>query len=408
MRCSCWIILFATGSLLAGEPTTAIAESVDWLSGDYATGDWGGKRKWLEDRGVKLEAVYMGEVQSNTRGGLNTNNATECLGSVDVTAKLDFEKLVGHKGGTLFLWFTDVHGEGISEDHVGDSQLISNLEARPFRTLYEYWYKQEFFDGRFWVLGGRFDANVNFAATDIGGNFIHSSFGHPPNIPFGTFPNTGVGMQAGFKINDWASFQAMIQDGKPNENSVGGWHHAFSSDHVACSIFEFQYKPQMLPKSLPGTYKFGVWQHSADFPEISNAENPRSFTMNYGLYFIADQQVYKERPQDEKDNQGLALFAQFARAPEDRNEVEAYVGGGVLYTGAIKNRDSDKCGFGVAHAKFSDRLHKRNETAFELFYHVQVTKFISVQPSVEYIANPSGRRDLNDAIAAGLRFEVKF
>jgi len=388
-----------------------IAASTPWWEGDFATGDWNGARKWAGDRGLDFELVYTGEVQSNTRGGLNTSGATEYIGSADVTTTLDFEKIAGLKGGKLFLWFFEVHGHGISEDHVGDYQVLSNLENEPFRTLYEYWYRQEFFDGRFWVLGGKFDANVNFAATDVGGNFIQSSFGFPPNIPFGTYPDSGVGFQSGFKINDWALIQAMIQDGSPDRKSVSGWDKAFSSEHGVIGLFEFHFTPPWLPESLPGTYKFGTWHSTADFTSISSAPNPRDFSRNYGLYFIADQAVFKEN-EDKDDEQGLSVFAQFSIAPEDRNEVETYAGGGLTYTGLFPTRNDDVLGFGAAHVKFSDRLNRVSsqnyETSFEFFYRVQITPFISAQPSLQFVDNPGGRSSIPDATAVGLRFEIRF
>jgi porin len=389
-----------------------VAESVPWWKGDFATGNWNGAREWANNRGLSFELVYTGESQTNLRGGLNVNGATEYTGAVDVTATLDFEKIAGHKGGTLYFWFEEVHGKGISEDHIGDYQVVSNLEAEPFRTLYEYWYKQEFFDGKFWILAGKFDANVNFAATDVGGNFIQSSFGFPPNIPFGTYPDTGVGFQAGYQINDWAYIQAMIQDGAPNENSISGWRRAFSNERGSVSLFEFHYTPQFLPKHLPGKYKFGTWYHSADFPKLSNADPVHNFSENYGLYFIADQTVFKEKRDDEEDGQGLSIFAQVSGAPEDRNEVELYLGGGLAYTGLFPTRDEDCFGVGVAHAKFSDRLNRLTgqnyETALEVFYRFQITPFLTAQPSLQFVDQPGGRSSINDATAVGLRFEIRF
>ncbi len=46
------------------------------------------------------------------------------------------------------------------------------------------------------------------------------------------------------------------------------------------------------------------------------------------------------------------------------------------------------------------------ETAIELFYKAQLTEFMSIQPDIQYIANPSGNGD--DALVFGIRFEVVF
>ena len=43
-----------------GEPAPAPERS--WTDGDHLTGDWGGTRSALADRGVTIDAVYASEV----------------------------------------------------------------------------------------------------------------------------------------------------------------------------------------------------------------------------------------------------------------------------------------------------------------------------------------------------------
>jgi porin len=57
-----------------------------------------------------------------------------------------------------------------------------------------------------------------------------------------------------------------------------------------------------------------------------------------------------------------------------------------------------------AFSKRSGGLSEGNETAFEIFYKVQVLPWLSVQPDVQYIVNPGG--DGEDAVAIGLRLET--
>jgi carbohydrate-selective porin OprB len=44
------------------------------------------------------------------------------------------------------------------------------------------------------------------------------------------------------------------------------------------------------------------------------------------------------------------------------------------------------------------------ETVFELFYKVQLTPGLSLQPDLQYIATPSGIH--RDALAVGMRFQL--
>ncbi|GMV81296.1 MAG: hypothetical protein AMXMBFR7_24800 [Planctomycetota bacterium] len=387
----------------------AQVEAPDYWSGEHLSGDWNGARRWARERGLDFEIVYTGEVMNLTRGGRNTRGATEYTGTPDVIAELHPEKMGGWSGGTFYFWFTNIHGAGLTERHLGDFQTISNLEVEPFTTLYEYWYKHELWDGRFWIKAGKFDANTDFAASDYGGEFIHSSFGYPPSIVFGTYPDTGVGVQAGYRINDWAYVQAMLQDGAPNADSVSGLEPMFDGEGGHVSIFEFHFTPPQLPEKLPGTYRFGVWHHTGDFEEINvDRDPPEEVSSGYGLYAIFDQRLFKER-EDPADEQGLGMFFQYAWAPQDRSEAQHYLGAGLVYRGAIPGRDEDVAGAGVAHVRFSNRLNETRavyETALEFFYRVQVTPFLWLQPQLSYVDNPSGTG--RDGLAAGLRFEVNF
>ncbi|MCZ7644796.1 MAG: carbohydrate porin [Planctomycetota bacterium] len=389
----------------AGEPLA----TPDYWSGAHLTGDWNGARAWAAERGLEFEIVYTGEVMDNARGGVNTRGAAEYIGTPDVIADLYPERMGGWQGGQFHFWFTNVHGAGLTERHAGDAQVLSNLETEPFTTLYEAWYRHAWWDDRFWIKVGKFDANIDFAASDYGGEFIVSSFGFPPMIPFGTYPNTGLGAEAGFRINAWAGVQALFQDGAPNDTSVGGGKTMFDGEGGHVSMFEFHFSPPWLPERLPGTLKLGAWHHNGDFEELTFAQDPPpAFSSNYGAYALYDQRLLKERD-DPGDEQGLGLFLQAAVAPQDRNEIDRYFGAGLVYRGALPSRDADVVGFGVAHARFSNRLNRTRavfETQYEFFYRVQVTPFLWLQPQAVYVHQPSGVE--RDALALGLRFEVNF
>jgi porin len=162
-------------------------------------------------------------------------------------------------------------------------------------------------------------------------------------------------------------------------------------------------------RSSSGSYRIGFWYHSDDVEEISGAAEPRSFSGNHGVYLAFDQLLFREQAAP-GDAQGLASFAQFGWAPGDRNEFARYFGGGLVYTGALPNRDEDVLGVGVAHARFSDRLRRlddrTHETVVELFYKAQVTSWLSLQPDLQLIVNPGGEG--RNTLAAGLRFTVEF
>ena len=76
---------------------------------------------------------------------------------------------------------------------------------------------------------------------------------------------------------------------------------------------------------------------------------------------------------------------------------------GFVYTGLLPQRDADVLGAGVAWAELFQG-GTNQETVFELFYKMEITPGISIQPDLQYIVTPSGIH--RDAIAVGVRFQV--
>jgi porin len=99
--------------------------------------------------------------------------------------------------------------------------------------------------------------------------------------------------------------------------------------------------------------------------------------------------------------------------PDDRNEVDFYVGGGIHYQGIIPTREDDILGLAVARASISDDLkdiEKRDshETAVELTYRAQVSPWLAIQPGVQTIFNPGADTDLDNAVVSIVRFQINF
>jgi len=64
---------------------------------------------------------------------------------------------------------------------------------------------------------------------------------------------------------------------------------------------------------------------------------------------------------------------------------------------------------GAQAIHFSDhfRASSEYETAYELFYRLQLTPWFSIKPDLQYIANPGGK-GTPDALAATVRVQVSF
>jgi porin len=246
---------------------------------------------------------------------------------------------------------------------------------------------------------GKQDCNADFAVTELGLEFINSSFGYPPPIPMPTFPDPTLGVAAFLHPTDWARVQAAVYEG-----AIHCRVHDISGSGLYFSILEAGVRWELGPRQLPGDLHAGLWYHNGHFPDIALG-CPVARSGNHGFYMGFGQVLFEASQSGEEDGRGLGLFSQYAWAPEDRNEAEHYIGVGLRYQGILAHRPEDVCGLGLAKVLFSDlSADQDSETAVELFYRLQLSEWIALQPDLQYIVSPGGNG--RDAFVFGLRYEV--
>jgi carbohydrate-selective porin OprB len=82
-----------------------------------------------QDRGIRIDPVYYGECFTNARGGISTAGATQYEGLLNLPSTLDFERLRVPVPGKFFLLAQNTHGRGLTEDFVGDTMVLSNIDS---------------------------------------------------------------------------------------------------------------------------------------------------------------------------------------------------------------------------------------------------------------------------------------
>jgi porin len=102
----------------------------------------------------------------------------------------------------------------------------------------------------------------------------------------------------------------------------------------------------------------------------------------------------------------------------DINEVDSYLGGGLVYTGLIKGRDKDEIGFAVARAglgagaQYEGALAGRQiggaETDLEATYRYAFKDWLNIQPDLQYVIDPHGDLHTPDALVVGLRLAFTY
>jgi len=342
--------------------------------------------------GICADYVYIGEVFTNMRGGIDTKNATRYKGNFDLLLSADLDQMGCCPGGLLYLHADEGHGQGITESFVGDFHEVSNIDFLDVMQVTEFWWEHNLYDDSFRVRIGKILADSDFAVVDLAVDFLNGTYGTHPNIPMPGWPNASMGAVTFWRLTDSVEFKAGIWDGVTDGRTWG-----FSGTGVVFSAYEVKCRYD-LPGARHGEFHVGLWQRSSSILEVDDSTVKVG---SDGVYLGGEQMLLKEGPEDAEDQQGLGLFFQYAWA--NRSEASRYLGGGLVYQGLLPCRDNDRIGGGVGHTVFRD---DSTETNVELFYRAQIRPYLLIQPDLQYIASPSGR--YRDAFVYGLRFEIDF
>jgi porin len=355
---------------------------------EFFTGDWLGTRTRLADRGITVGAILWLDAGVNLRGGRDTSGSgVNHLFSLNVT--LDADALLGIKGGSAYIDFQNEHGDSVTQE-VGDFQYVSGLYADGFTQITETWYRQELFEGLLVAKAGKIEILYDLAFADAAWDFNNGSIGYPlSSLVMPTYPHPAFGVDA--KLNGERFFVAGgIFDGalaEGYETGKLGPSTFFGEPSDLYLIAEGGYQRKATADHLATRIRLGVWHHTGRFSRFTGGDQ-RGAT---GSYAILEQQLWRERPQTEDNDQGLAAFAEIDFSDGDVIDVDVYASAGVVWTGAIDGRDQDVAGLGVTWAHFTHDAGYADdaELAVETFYKIELEPWLSIKPDLQYVGNPA-------------------
>lgn len=428
----------------------------DFWSRDALTGNWGGYRSKLEDKGIVFGADTIDEVLANPTGGTRQGAIYE--GRLELFTTIDLGKTLGWSGATFHTNAYWIRGRGLSANDLDNNILIaSSIEAARSLRLFDLWLEQSFLDTALTIRAGQIAADDEFFISPTATIFINSTFGWPgitaSDLPSGgpAYPLATPGVRVKYAASDKISMLAGLFNGDPAGAGPGDPQRrdasgtAFRIGGSALAILEGGYAVNQDPQSkgLAASYKLGVWFHSGDFADqqfdntgLSLASPvssgvPEQHQHDGGAYLVLDQALLNET---DPATRNISVFLRLSGAPADRNPVSLYADAGINLTGYVPHRANDVLGLAVAVARIGARARdldenvrdfsgletpvRDQETVLELTYRAQMTPWWSLQPDFQYIWHPGGNvalpgaapsiQPIPDAAVIGLRSAVVF
>jgi porin len=338
-------------------------------------------------------------------GGIKTGFTW--LGLIDLSAYLSTSSLGLWKGGSFFADLQNTHNGMPSANLVGDVQAFDNIENGNHTYLFQLFYRQQI--GNLWILTGLHDLNSEFLSGDYSSDFINSSLGIMPvvsmNSPVSIFPRTTLALAAGYQLSHF-SLKAGVYNGDAGSFEEDPYNLKFSLARGGrLTIFEAQAEHHLI-NGLNGKLRAGLTflsRHSAIANENGNSSNGK-----YTFYIMADQEILKEKD----NNQGLGFMVQMGMTSAVANDYDLFYSFGLNYRGPFINRDRDI--FGLAFARvsagkspsYADSNGSAGESVIELFYKTHISDHFCIQPCFQQIFNPGVNAGLSNASAIILRIEI--
>jgi porin len=437
-------------------PKTESSGLIRWMEQDYMLGDWDGWRTRLSQHGVDFEFFYGGSCADNLDGGLRRGGVYQ--GALLMTFDLNSEKLVGYEGGTFHASGLWLNGDKPFSDHyVGDLNKVNLVDFPNAFRLWELWYQQKFFDGKLAIKVGELSIDRDFIVPDyytsLGSiTLINQTFFFPtlafdvydiPGLPprhhgLASTPDAAPGAVLRWEPVHEFYTQAGVYGGNP-DTTYSGTRFNMSETEGALAYFEVGYhlNQDTNNPALEGSYKLGGFYHTGSFVDVYQgvtsaflnavgvpAPAPKDHSGDYGVYFLAEQQLYNERDKSDPAKQGLVGFFRVAGAPGDRNLAQLGVDGGLVYKGLIPGRDWDTLALGASYLQISDDIRRAQqdanalapgafvvsdyETVLELSYKVQLTAWWTLQPSLQHVFHPGGSAAIPDATVLIFQTTLRF
>lgn len=427
--------LFGISAVHAQQPSDTTASGSASLHGEGKESS----KESAEDRGIKVNFIYTGDALANVSGG-NRRGAVY-QGKLEFALAADLEKLAGWAGLRFYTDAFQIHNTGrIRRDYVGGVNTIAAIEADPATRLSEIWLEQEFENGRGSVRVGQLAADVEFFFSGLSIMYLQSDWATiaAANMPSGgpAYPLSTPGIRLKLEPTREMSLLFAVFNGDPAGSGTGdeqkrnahGLNFRTSDSALLMAEAQFRTHHGAADTGLARTLKLGGWSNRGNFDDQRFANdgtllaNPAGSGVaaqkhtNFGVYAVIDQQLY--RPQGGGAESGISVFGRVSGARSDRNAINRFVDGGIVFAGMIPSRPHDKFGSSFMYSRYANSvrgfdLDQANfsgtpvvvqdyEANLELTYVAQLARGWTVQPVFTYVWHPNGDATRN-AVVTGVR-----
>lgn len=380
---------------------------------DRLTGDWGGLRTALAERGVSVDLASTHYDQGLLSGA--GDKSFEYGGRVDLLVDFDTSRLHLWRGGVIRTHTEYRYGDLRSA--LGGALLATNTGLILPTGEDEEWvltslHLAQRIGERSVLLLGRINA-LDLLETDpfFGGGgrsrFLHLAFASPPS---GVTPAvlTGAILTVRGSPSSWTF---MVYD--PDDRTDEIWPDDLFGNGITGSVSvsrATKLAGRTTLVSVSGTY---TTKDGADLGELLLPPDLRTGDRDHS-WFAGVQIAHFLRERSDLPGAGWGLFLKLGTSDGNPNPFQGSVIAGVGGRGPFRARPDDRFGIGWFHVDFSDDLQSSldplvtfgDERGLEAFYDFAVMGWLRLSVDLQRVEPALG--DGPSALVGGLRASVRF
>lgn len=417
-------------------------------SSRWMTGDWGGLRTELLDKGYDFQFSYQSESAANLRGGYDHDHTARYTDQFNLGGAIDLEKVLGWNDANLQLLITERSGRDITNDRLTDprtgtigSSVQENYGRGQTWRITTFAYQQKYFDNVLDIKVGRLPIGSDFDST--GCVFQNNSMcgglvGHASTVWY----NSPVGQWGGrIKVNFTPQIYGQVGAYEYNPtllDSNNGFKLNTSGREGTTYVAEVGWTPSLGAAGMAGKYMVGGYWNNAtandvlkdvngNFKQVSG-QSADQLDGRYGMYAYARQQITTVNGDAKR---GLSLFAHYSQYDKRSSTLDWQAQVGAIYAGPFDARPQDSLAIGFSALHVNPALSRNQslhntvnaldnysdpafqpvqhaEYAAEIHYDFKLTPWLMVRPNIQYLGSPGGVYEVDDAIVVGLTVNTVF
>ncbi len=413
--CVAFVVLIAASGSAWSEDD--VAPPPDGLTRDTLTGDWGGSRTWLQDRGIRLEPRLSQFYQGLSAG--DGDDSHDYGGKADLRMAADLARLGAWNGLSMVVhaeynFGTSANGRGGVMIPVNTALYTPGMDGGDAFDISSFYFVQAFGNGASVAFGKINMIDLVAGKPFMGGAGIDSFWNHTfTATPTGTVPPYLLGVLASVPT-DAATYRLWVYDlhsytnrpvfddpfaggvsvrGQVDFNvTIGGrrGHQGFSAFYSSQGGADLEtLGDTIIPSPTPGT------------PGIKESRYYLAYSFDHYLREVAG-----------SPGEGFGVFGQAALSDGNPNGLHWSMFLGVGGAGLLAGRSKDRWGAGYFYDGFSQSLKDslaaiqtiRDEAGLEVFYDFELTPWCHVGADLQVIRPGLGE---STAVIPGLRAVIR-